>query len=347
LTVAHDLTRVGYRVTVFEANSAPGGMLTVGVPVFRLPRDLVQREIEAILSLGVELKCNQRLGRDFTIGSLRADGYKAIFLGIGLPNGRRLQIPGADLPGVYDGLEFLRTFNEGKPLPMGRRVVVIGGGNVAFDVARSALRLAYDAARSALRMSSDKDVHVVCLEPRSQMPADEREIDEGAEEGITLHNARGPHAILDRQANGLVLRTVKCTAVFGPDGRFNPTFDESDVIDIACDTILFAVGQSSDLSFLKPEDGVASERGLITVNRETYQTTAPDVFACGDIAHGPRLFIDAIASAQIAARSMHDFLRRTRTDVVVRQRWSPADYVMARNWDLLPRTEPPVVDADH
>src|SRR5581483_889019 len=123
--------------------------------------------------------------------------------------------------------------------------------------------------------------------------------------------------------------------------------DESDVVDIACDTILFAVGQSSDLSFLKPEDGVASERGLITVNRETYQTTAPDVFACGDIAHGPRLFIDAIASAQIAARSMHDFLCRTRTDVVVRQRWSPADYVMARNWDLLPRTEPPVVDADH
>ncbi len=346
LTVAHDLTRVGYRVTVFEAHSEPGGMLTVGVPVFRLPRELVHREIEAILSLGVELRCNQRLGRDFTIASLRADGYQAIFLGIGLPRGRRLQIPGSDLPGVFDGLEFLRTFNEGKPLPMGRRIVVIGGGNVAYDVARSALRLAYDAARSALRMSGDKEVHVVCLEARDQMPADEREIEEGAEEGITLHNGWGPHAVLDKGIDGLVLRLVKCTSVFGPDGRFNPTFDERETVDVACDTILFAVGQSSDLSFLQPSDGVETERGLIKVDRETYQTTAPDVFACGDIAHGPRLFIDAISSAQIAARSMHDYLRRTRTDVVVRQRWSAADYVMTRNWDLMARAEPPVVDAD-
>jgi len=346
LTVAHDLIRVGYRVTVFEANAAPGGMLTVGVPIFRLPRDLVQREIEAILSLGVDLRCNQRLGRDFTIASLRADGYQAIFLGIGLPKGRRLPIAGADLPGVYDGLEFLKTFNEGQPLPMGRRVVVIGGGNVAYDVARSALRLAYDAARSALRMSSDKEVHVVCLEQRTEMPADEREVDEGADEGITLHNGWGPQAIVDRGRDGLVLRVVKCTSVFGADGRFNPTFDERETADIECDTILFAIGQSSDLSFLSADDGVESERGLIKVDRETYQTTAPDVFACGDIAHGPRLFIDAIASAQIAARSMHDYLRVTRTDVVVRQRWTPASYAMAPNWEVLQRREPPVVDAD-
>jgi ferredoxin len=161
LTVAHDLAQVGYKVTVFEAYSAPGGMLTAGVPAFRLPRVLVMAEINAILSLGIELKCNQRLGRNFTIQSLREQGFKAIFLGVGLPKGRKLDLPGADLTGVYDGIDFLHAFNEGRPLPVGKRVIVIGGGNVAYDV-----------ARSAVRMSGDKEVHVVCLEKRSEIPAD-------------------------------------------------------------------------------------------------------------------------------------------------------------------------------
>ena len=364
LTVAHDLTQIGYKVTVFEANAEPGGMLTVGVPVFRLPRDLVKQEIQAILSLGVELKCNMRLGRDFTIADLRNQGFKAIFLGIGLPKGRKLPLPGAEREMVYDGMDFLRAFNEGKPLPLGKRIVVIGGGNVAYDVARSAVRpagaetrtealadmergeqVAYDVARSALRLSGDKEVHVVCLEKREEMPADEAEIIEGEEEGLKLHSSRGPKAIFGNNGNVTALRTIRCESVFDSTGRFNPSFDESDVEDIPADTIIFAIGQSSDLSFLKPEDGIESERGLIKVNRETYQTTAPDVFACGDIAHGPRLFIDAIASAQIAARSMHDFLRGTRTDIAVRSRWAPAVYTMAEGWDRLPRATPPVVDA--
>ncbi|MGA3213987.1 MAG: FAD-dependent oxidoreductase [Terriglobales bacterium] len=364
LTVAHDLTQIGYKVTVFEANSEPGGMLMVGVPVFRLPRDLVRKEIQAILSLGVELKCNVRLGRDFTIADLRRDGYKAIFLGIGLPKGRKLSLPGAERSMVYDGMDFLRAFNEGQPLPLGRRIVVIGGGNVAYDVARSAVRpagaithseamadmergeqVAYDVARSALRMSSDKEVHVVCLERRDEMPADQVEVIEGEEEGLKLHSSRGPKAVLGDNGTVTGLRTVRCTSVFDSSGRFNPSFDEADVEDIPADTVIFAIGQSSDLSFLKPEDGVESERGLIKVNRETYQTTAPDVFACGDIAHGPRLFIDAVASAQIAARSMHDFLRGTRTDIAVRSRWAPAVYTMAEGWERLPRANPPVLDA--
>jgi formate dehydrogenase (NADP+) beta subunit len=363
LTVAHDLVQIGYKVTVFEANAEPGGMLIVGVPVFRLPRDLVKREIEAVLSLGVELKCNMRLGRDFSISSLRRDGYKSIFLGIGLPKGRKLPLPGAERPMVYDGMDFLRAFNEGKPMPLGKRVVVIGGGNVAYDVARSAVRpaesltssefasdmergeqVAYDVARSALRMSSDKEVHVVCLEKREQMPADETEVHEGEEEGIHLHNARGPKMILGLNGTVTGLRTVKCLDVFDANGRFNPTLDENDVVDIPADTVIFAIGQSSDLSFLAPEDGVESDRGLIKVDRSTYQTTAPDVFACGDIAHGPRLFIDAIESAHIAARSMHDFLRGTRTDVVVRSQWLPAAYTMAEGWERFPRTNPPVLD---
>ncbi len=363
LTVAHDLVQTGYKVTVFEANPEPGGMLTVGVPVFRLPRELVKAEINSILALGVELKCNMRLGRDFTISDLRRQGYKAIFLGIGLPKGRTLALPGADREMVYDGMDFLRTFNEGKPLVLGRRIIVIGGGNVAYDVARSAVRpelsslsetmsgmdrgeqVAYDVARSALRISSDKEVHVVCLESRNEMPADEIEVVEGEEEGLKLHNARGPKEILGQNGTVTGLRTTRCTSVFDANGRFSPTFDENDILDIPADTIIFAIGQSSDLSFLKSEDGVESERGLIKVNRETYQTTAPDVFACGDIAHGPRLFIDAIASAQVAARSMHDFLRGTRTEIAIRSQWAPAVYTMAEGWERRPRNNPPVLDA--
>ena len=355
LTVAHDLVKIGYQVTVFESYSEPGGMLTAGVPVFRLSRELVRHEIQAILSLGVELKCNMHLGRDFTIASLRQEGYAAIFLGIGLPKGRKLTLPGAENENVIDGMDFLRAFNAGTPLPLGKRIIVIGGGNVAYDVARSAVRpadehvaehVAYDVARSALRLSGDKEVHVVCLESRQEMPADEIEVHEGAEEGIHLHNQRGPREVLIESGKLTGLRTVRCTAVFDANGRFNPSFDENQVENIPADSIIFAIGQTSDLSFLDPADGVESERGLIKVNRETYQTTAPHVFACGDIAHGARLFIDAIASAQIAARSMHDFLRGTRTEIAVRKRWSPATYTMAENWNVLRRENPPSLDSE-
>jgi NADPH-dependent glutamate synthase beta subunit-like oxidoreductase/ferredoxin len=350
LTAAHDLVRLGYKVTVFEAEDEAGGMLTAGVPIFRLPRELVRHEIAAILSLGVDLKCNQRLGRDFTIASLRRDGYKAIFLGIGLPKGRKLAMPGSENENVIDGMDFLRAFNAGTPLPLGKRIIVIGGGNVAYDVARSAVRphdeqVAFDVARSALRLSGDKEVHVVCLESRDEMPADEIEVEEGAEEGIHLHNGRGPREVLLDGGKVAALRTVKCTAVFDARGRFSPTFDESHVEDIAADSIIFAIGQTSDLSFLDPSDGVESDRGLIKVNRETYQTAAPDVFACGDIAHGARLFIDAIASAQIAARSMHDYLRGTRTEVVVRKEWKPAAYAMADGWNVIRRENPPALQS--
>ncbi len=362
MTVAHDLTMLGYKVTVFEAYHKPGGMLTAGVPVFRLPRELVMAEIDAIVSLGVELRCNQRLGRDFTIQSLRADGYKAIFLGVGLPKGRKLDLPGNDLGGVYDGMDFLRAFNEGNPLPVGRKIVVIGGGNVAYDVARSAVRpleamsneesaadiqrgesVAYDVARSAMRLSGEREVHVVCLESRAEMPADEIEVTEGAEEGLVLHNSRGPRAIVGVDGKVTGLKTVECTAVFDANHRFSPTFNEENVDVIEADTVIFSIGQSSDLSFLQPGDGVESVRGLIKVDPDTYQTTAPDVFACGDIAHGPRLFIHAIRSAQVAARSMHDFLRGSHTQVTIETSWSPAAYTMRENWDQLKRHHPPAV----
>ena len=196
--------------------------------------------------------------------------------------------------------------------------------------------MAYDVARSALRISGNSEVHVVCLEKRAEMPADEIEVTEGAEEGIVPAQRARPGEIVGRERQGHGLRTVRCTSVFDASGRFNPSFDEEDVEEIPADTSSSPSDRSSDLSFLQPADGVETERGLIKVNPETYQTTAPDVFACGDIAHGPRLFIDAIRSAQIAARSMHDFLRGTRTEETVRSSWSPATYTMREGWDKIP-----------
>jgi ferredoxin len=178
------------------------------------------------------------------------------------------------------------------------------------------------------------------------MPADDVEVIEGAEEGIHLHNQRGPREVVLHDGQLTALRTVRCTAVFDARGRFNPAFDESQIEDIPADSVIFAIGQTSDLSFLDPADGVESDRGLIKVNRDTYQTTAPDVFACGDIAHGARLFIDAIASAQTAARSMHDFLRSTRSDVVVRKQWKPAAYTMADGWNVIERQNPRVLQSE-
>jgi ferredoxin len=207
-------------------------------------------------------------------------------------------------------------------------------------------RIAYDVARSALRISGDKQIRIVCLEQLQEMPADEIEIIEGSEEGIKLHNGRGPKEILAKKGIVTGLRTIKCKSVFDEKGRFSPVYDETDIEDIPADSILFAIGQTCDLSFLKPEDGVETDRGLIKVNLKTYQTTAPDVFACGDIAHGPKLFINAIASAQIAARSMHDFLRNISTEVVIRKKWQPADYTMLEGWDKFSRCNPPVMEAE-
>ena len=195
-------------------------------------------------------------------------------------------------------------------------------------------------------MSGKRQVHVVCLESRQQMPADEIEVTEGAEEGLVLHNSRGPRDILGHERQVLPACAPSSAPPFSmPTGRFNPSFNEENIEEIPADTIIFSIGQSSDLSFLQPGDGVESNRGLIKVDPETYQTTAPDVFACGDIAHGPRLFINAIRSAQIAARSMHDYLRGTHTEETVRSSWSPAEYTMREGWDQLRRHHPPVVAA--
>ena len=352
LTVAHDLARAGYKVTVFEANPVPGGMLTLGVPLYRLPRELVKAEIDAILSLGVELRLNARVGAPgLTISDLRAQGYKAFFIGAGLQGSRRLKIPGADLPGVVNGLEFLRLVNLGQKIEIGPRVLVIGGGNVAFDVARSALRndanesedfrVTADVARTAARRAGVTEVHIVCLESRDEMPADAVEIEEGLHEGLQLHTSLGPRAVLgDGKVAGVEF--ASCLSVFDSEKRFNPKFDETMKETIEVDTVIFAIGQSAEFNFLSPEDGIElTDRGLVKVDSETLQTSRADVFAGGDVVLGPRLFIDAIASAQVAARSIHDYLRKSTTSVVLNYAWSPAAYTMGQDWEVEERRLPP------
>ncbi|MBI5472763.1 MAG: FAD-dependent oxidoreductase [Ignavibacteriae bacterium] len=322
MTAAHDLALLGYSVTVFEAGPVAGGMLMTGVPTYRLPRELVQMEIQAILSLGVELKTNMRVGNDITIPQLRAQGFEAILIAAGLQRGRNLPIKGVDLDGVVHGIDFLKEINTGEKTKLGERVVVIGGGNVAFDVARTAVRVggkfrsemqdfyeATDSAREAIRHGA-KEVHMVCLESREEMPADEIEIHEGVEEGVILHTSRGPLEIVGENGKVKGLATRKVKSVFDENGRFNPTFSDEPGEIIPADTVMLSIGQTLDDAFVKDVPELALERGIVKIDPITKRTNIPDIFACGDVAEGAKLFINAVASGQRAAVSIDEFLRK-------------------------------------
>ena len=263
---------------------------------------------------------------------------------------------------MVQGIDFLKLVNLGEKVDIGPRVLVVGGGNVAFDVARSALRqgenpsteeqevqereiedfrITADVARTAARRAGVREVHVVCLESREEMPADAVEIEEGLHEGLRLHPSFGPRRVVGTdRVDGL--EVVRCLSVFDSERRFHPQFDESVREIISCDTVIFAIGQRPVLNFLRPEDGIElTDRGLIKVDPDTLQTSRPDVFAGGDVVLGPRLFIDAIASGQVAARSIHDYLRRTTTTVHLHAHWEPAVYTMAQDWEIAARALPP------
>jgi NADPH-dependent glutamate synthase beta subunit-like oxidoreductase/ferredoxin len=311
LACAHDLATYGYRPVVFEAQDRPGGMMVLGIPSYRLRRDILQQEIRAILDMGVELRTGEALGRDFTLRSLKDDGFEAVFLGLGAMRSRDLQIPGVETDGVLKAVDFLLNANLGYRVELGDDVLVIGGGNVALDAARTALREteaeatgALDVARVAVRMGARR-VRLVALENRQEMPAHEVEIEEAELEGIEILHRRGPKRVL---GNGHVtgLETLDVSSVFDPDGRFNPRFVDGTEQTIACDSVILAIGQAPDLSWLDPADGVEpSPRGTVQVDRESLSTSAPWIYAGGDVAFGPRNLIDAIADGRRAAASIH------------------------------------------
>jgi NADPH-dependent glutamate synthase beta subunit-like oxidoreductase len=374
LAAAHDLALLGYPVTIFDAAQVPGGMLYLGIPEYRLPRDVLTAQIREILDLGVDLKLNSRLGKDFSLADLRQQGFRAVLLALGLHRSRDLNVPGHDLDGVIKGIDFLLNVNLGYRFSIGSKVVVIGGGNVAIDVARSALREQQrahaadapaqlpeslssseqqiamkelmDVSRAALRIGAH-EVHLVCLESRAEMPAFEEEIEEGELEGLKIHPSLGPKRFVGSKGKMTGLETIRCASVFDADHRFNPVFEEGTESVINCDTAILAIGQASDLTFISPQDGIETTRqGTIKIDPATLMSTAPGIFAAGDIAFGPRLIINAVADGKKAAEQIDKYLRG--------ESWKPRPrYVqitvldhhkMAESYDEYSRLAVPVTD---
>lgn len=302
LTVAHDLLRLGYEVDVYEMMEKPGGMLVYGVPTYRLKNKLAITECRAIEHLGAKIHYQCKIGRDITLDQLE-EKYDAIFIGVGLWKSRELPIPGADAPDVIRGVEYLRVLCDEKPWKIGKKVVVVGGGNVAFDVARSSVR------------NGASQVTMVCLESRDEQTADEFEIEDGIEEGITLINRVAPKAV-ERDANGAIigLRVQPISSLFDYNGKFAPKEIPGNSYVIPCDTLALAIGQGLDPSVFRgwsKRDALKLDRGLIQCERGTGRTSVPKVYSGGDVGFGPSLFITAIRHGQEAARAIDHDLRGT------------------------------------
>ena len=373
LSAAHDLALMGYAVTIFEASPVAGGMLHLGVPEYRLPRSVIQAQVREILAAGdITLKLNQAAGRDFTVAELRRQGYDAVLIAVGAHRSRDLTIPGVELDGVHRGIDGLLNVNRGYQFTIGKKVIVVGGGNVAMDVARSAAREVVrqhisgveeqepaqqsvdavagkemmDISLSALRLGAE-EVHLVCLESRAEMPAAQEEIVEAEEEGVILHPGLGPKSIVGGPGGVKALEVIRTKQVFDANGRFNPIFQEGSEFLLDCDTVIMAIGQAPKLDFLQPEDGVEiSRRGLIAVEPRTLMTSAPGVFAGGDCAFGPRLIIDSVADGKRAAMGIDEYLRgashpEAAIEVEILQRHS-----MPLNLLDLVRKDPPVLPLD-
>lgn len=372
LSAAHDLALLGYSVTVFEAAGEPGGMMRFGIPEYRLPRTLIKAEIDKILSLGIELRLGTALTPSFGLAELRADGFEAAFLSVGVSKGRDLQVPGVELDGVVKAVDYLLNVNRGFRMDLGRRVVVIGGGFVAFDAARTALRLgreaevdeaekageadarlkeALDSARAALRGGAT-EVTIVSLENFEEMPVlrstqGHEEFEETKKEGVVFVPRRGPNRFLGSGRLSSV-ELKKVTAVFDADGRFAPAYDESDVVTLEADACILAIGQKPDLAFLKPADGVAlTPGGTIVVDRTTLATSAPGIFAGGDVAFGPRNLIEAVANGKRAARSIHEHLAKEKASIRATleiEKIPTISYRMIAGFEILDREAPPTLD---
>lgn len=350
LSAAHDLALMGFSPVVFEVEPVAAGMLAVGVPAYRLPRELIRSEVAVIEALGVEIRCGVRIGRDIRFAELRKD-YAAVLIAVGAKTSRGLGLEGEEGPSVFGGVDFLRAVSLDESVELGSDIVVIGGGNVAYDVARTVVRqIAFDAARTAARLEQTSRVHLVALEDAEDMPADTIEIVEGDEEGVERHNGWGPTEIV-RDAGGKVIAVNfrKCLRVYDADRRFSPLFDDGTLKTIECDTVLLAVGQAPNLQFL--EDGGADiERmpnGWLVVDAASLRSSAPDVFVAGDLAHGTRLLIDAVASGKAAARSIYAFVTGRKLESEILTSHNVIDrYSRERGYESIRRVGIPAIQPD-
>jgi NADPH-dependent glutamate synthase beta subunit-like oxidoreductase len=376
LAAAHDLALMGHRVTVFEASDVPGGMLRLGIPAYRLPRDLLEAEIQVILDLGVDLRLNTPLSPNLTLADL-----KKIFIAIGAHKSLDLHIDGMELDGVLRATDFLLNVNRGYRVDLGSRVVVVGGGNVALDAARTALRqaeaavqpeevhLALDAARSALRQVVEGDqeaedtitamdaarsamrlgateVSILYRRSRAEMPASDEEVAEAEHEGARFRYLTNPVRILGNPQ----VAAVECVRMeLGPpdeSGRRRPLPVPGSEFVIEADSVIMAIGQTPDLSFLREEDGIQlTHQGNIVIDPETMATTAPGVFAGGDAAAaGPRIIIQAVADGLRAAHTIDDYLQGQRSQVRARGTMTVVEpYAMPPNYQKISRRPPPTL----
>lgn len=324
MACAHDLRRLGYGVSVYEATGQLGGMMKLGIPEYRLDRNLLQAELDAIVSLGVDVHLNTRLGDDMTLDELTSR-HDAVFIAIGASLGRGLDIEGYEADGVLRALEFLINMNQGFKVDVGEKVIVIGGGDVAMDAARTALRQAeyeqarlsaevaagdrsmlatLDAARTAARAGAT-EVTVISLESEEELPASPFELEEAIEENISFIHRRGPARIVVDEGQVTGLETIGVLSVFDDKGRFAPQYDTDDVMNLDADTVILAIGQAVDVAALGDHGPELTPFKTIAVDTDSLQTSSDYVWSGGDAAHGPRSLIEAIADGRKVAADIH------------------------------------------
>ncbi len=333
LSAAYYLAEKGYFPTVFEKNAEPGGMLRYGIPSYKLEKDVIAAEIDVMKQLGVEIRTGVEVGKDITLNELRAQGYKAFYIAIGCSAGRRPGVPGDDADGTWTAIDYLKEANCGDETYSGR-VVVVGGGNVAIDAARVSARNGASA------------VTQLCLEAEGQMPASNEEIKEANEDGVVIRCGWGPKEVLteDGKVTGIIFK--KCTSVFNEQGKFAPTYDESETITIDCDRVIFAVGQASVWGDLLKDEKVTFRGPALQADGLTYQVEgAPDLFIGGDVMTGPKFAIDAIAAGHWAAESLHRYAHDAHM-TIGRNRWEfielNKDDILVDSYDNAGRQEEPV-----
>ena len=376
IAAAHDLALMGYQVTVFEASNQAGGMMYHGIPEFRLARSIIEKEIQKVTQLGVEIKLNSPLNEEFGVKELRAEGFESVFVSVGVQKGRDMNIEGSNLDGVIKAIDYLLNINNGYRVDLGQKVLVIGGGFVAFDAARMALRArveaaeapkeslpaqtneglhaAIDAARTAIRAGA-VDVHIASLESFAEMPVmrttqGREEFEESEREGVHFIPQRGARRFVGENGRLKAVEFIGVKRTYDDDGRFNPVYDPDVSETFEVDSVILAIGQQADLSFLSPDDRVElTPQGTIKVDPVTLATSAPGLFAGGDVAFGPRNLIEAVANGKRAALSIDDYLRGVKTDLVVNLRIEELPtrtYRRPEEYEKCERETPPTISLD-
>ncbi len=342
LSAAYYLATKGYKPVIFEKNARPGGMMTYGIPSYKLEKDVIEAEIDVLRALGVEIKCGIEVGKDITLNELREEGYQAFYIAIGCQGGRIPEIPGNDAEGIDIAVSFLHHATEDNTRKMTGKVLVVGGGNVAVDCARTAYRF------------GGSNVAMYCLEDRESMPATDDEIREALEEDIAIQNGWGPKEII-KTSEGRVQAVVfkKCTSVKDETGKFNPQYDEADTVTVECEHIIFAIGQSIEWGGLLEGSKVEFWHGNYPIaDGLTYQTAEPDIFVGGDVYTGPKFVIDAIEAGKNAAESLHRYVHEGASMTIGRNRRDfhelNKDDILVESYDTIGRQEAAMnAETDH